>query len=143
MQGEMHQRMMPNCEHSMATCRDAVVEGLTAFVFGIVTQQSRPEFKWKIDDQSGQITVQPLIGNVTAATVWVATTLSTTRRDFRLVALQPDGKPGLQAIPWLPYKLTVQPDGTYVTNIPLPDKGWRGFFVELQYPAPGGEFEPC
>jgi hypothetical protein len=101
MQGEKHFIMVPDAEHSEATGILEILPAIATFLNAVLDQQPRPEFKWEIDDTSGDITLQlpPTATDVEAAFgvaagrklqgvhMWHATTCNDKRRDFRVVNL--------------------------------------------------------
>jgi len=102
-------------------------------------QDVAPEFTWVIDyNNTGNITVTVPFTNPQPSEVvmWIADSVPHGgRRDFRLIGGYPN--PGLQDVPWFPYKLEAQhPGNVWVAAPEAPATGWRGFFCSLKFPGP-------
>lgn len=116
--GEKYLRVVPNTKHSLqgSDARDSIV----AYYNAILTGRERPKFTWKIEDD-GAIRVQtndkPLHVNL-----WQAT--NPNARDFRLDTI---GKA------YTSTPVEAAGDGAYVARVPVPEKGWTAYFVELVY----------
>jgi len=139
MPGPKHFLENPNAEHSCATAVIQILGSVSAFVNGFFDSDPAPEFSWVIDyNNTGNITVTVPFGNVqpTEVVMWVADSVPhANRRDFRLIGGYPN--PGLQDVPWFPYKLQAQsPGNVWVAAPEAPATGWRGFFVALFFPGP-------
>ncbi|PIK49438.1 putative autocrine proliferation repressor protein A [Apostichopus japonicus] len=69
-----------------------------------------------------------------------ATTLSSERRDFRLVRAKAinSTEPVLQPVLYKPFHTSNPSKGTYVAEVFKPVLGWTCFFVVAEYPGPRG-----
>ncbi|UCD29116.1 MAG: PhoPQ-activated pathogenicity-related family protein [Planctomycetota bacterium] len=116
--GEKHLRYVPNTDHGISD-PDAA-NSIVRFYSAILDNQTRPQYSWTIQsDHSIRVeTVDP----PTAVNLWQADSSDT--RDFRLETIGPT---------WSSSNLTDQGGGVYIGQVPEPDVGWRGFFVELIY----------
>jgi PhoPQ-activated pathogenicity-related protein len=115
--GPTYQRYVPNGDHGLDGT-DAP-ESLTAFYGSVLTAAPRPEYKWKLKkDGSIRVTTKtkPL-----AVKLWQATNPDT--RDFRKELIGPA---------WTSTDLEGK-DGVYIGQVPVPEKGWTAFLVELTY----------
>lgn len=87
--GEKHLLITPNAEHSMATNILAVASSLNTYMRSIQSgHQSRPNFNYTYDPQTGEIAVQMLETNQVLpkkVSLRFAQTLTKKRRDFRWV----------------------------------------------------------
>jgi PhoPQ-activated pathogenicity-related protein len=124
--GEKYLRYVPNAGHGLDDT-DAL-ESLIAFMYSVVYDKPRPRFAWgRGDDGALVVEAEDLPDEVR---LWYAT--NPNARDFRVDIL---GKV------WTSVILT--PEGgsnRFVGNVPMPEKGWTAYFVELMYkdraPAP-------
>ncbi|MFC2125238.1 PhoPQ-activated pathogenicity-related family protein [Bacteroidota bacterium] len=117
--GEKHVRYVPNSGHSLRET-DAV-ETLIAFYSEILEDKVRPDYQWNISDQT--IHVETDMENPPAEVkLWYAENKET--RDFRLDIIGQT---------WKDSTLIVSPDGKYAVNLPVPEEGWKAYFVELTY----------
>ncbi|CAF0927767.1 unnamed protein product [Didymodactylos carnosus] len=138
MKGIFHQRMMPNCEHSLTECRPDTMAGIQAWLITLLSNDSFPRFKWSIANGNGTITVQPESGILSNVLMWYAHTLSSEIRDFREYRMGtggPDSPPIYQPIQWFSQQLKPNQDGTYTAWMTIPDSGWTGLYVEMRYTA--------
>ena len=83
-----------------------------------------PQFSWTLQGSNSIRVVAG--GSPTAVKLWQAA--NPTARDFRLETIGPV---------WQSTALTNQGAGVYVGTVPVPNQGWRAFFVELTYPGSG------
>jgi len=123
--GETLLRMVPNADHGLRGT-DAP-DTLLAFHDSIVRGKPRPRYSWDVRGD-GSIVVKTADKPVEVL-LWQAT--NPDARDFRVDTI---GKT------WTSSPLEDQGGGTYVANVPAPEKGWTAFLVELTYdigaPAP-------
>ncbi|HVS62426.1 MAG TPA: PhoPQ-activated pathogenicity-related family protein [Thermoanaerobaculia bacterium] len=119
--GEKHLRYVPNSEHSM---RDTdAQESLIAFFHAIVEDFPRPEVNWTRDRERMVVTAS---ATPTAVLLWQAENPET--RDFRVDTI---GRS------WSSSPLVAGEDGSWTAEVATPASGWRAFFVELTFDAPG------
>jgi len=152
LQGETYRLMVANAEHSMATGLLDLLPGVQSFYLSLLTNSARPQFNWTIGND-GTITAYAST-KPSLVVMYTATTFDAERRDFRLIKGNTPADPckfipvkvfGSACInPVLWFGETVAPvssDGgvyKYVASQPLPDAGWRGFFLEFFFPGPKG-----
>lgn len=160
--GEKHLMIAQNAEHSMATGIVELVKALSCFASSVFRNGARPEFTWVADLVQGTITVKIPDQFVKGAKVVLrhATTLSSTRRDFRwaIAAQNTSGKPSCtlptigpikldgsdicaNPIIWWGTDVAETSPGTFVAQIPKAKKGWTGAFVEVMFPSDTGLVE--
>jgi PhoPQ-activated pathogenicity-related protein len=129
-----YRMMVPNAEHSLAENVPFLIAGMQGFVAGLLyNDPSPPQPTWKIQSDGSIHFFPGSNGNLTAVTMWSASTISTTRRDFRLVIQGPNGKPTLQLVLWKSTSLAPQADGSYIASMPTPSQGWVGFYIVANY----------
>jgi len=131
--GEKYLNIMANAEHSLATAYPDVASCISGFYYLIITNTRRPSFEYQIikSNQTASIIVKTH-DTPFEVTMWYATTISSTLRDFRLV-ICPQIPQCIQPVFWWPETLQQQPDGTYVATMNAPDYGWTGFQVEMKW----------
>ena len=110
-------RYVPNTGHGLN--QDAVI-GAATFYNAILKNQVLPKFSWTIQDDHS-IVVSPTDIPL-KATLWQST--NPFARDWRQTYTDTF---------WTSTQLTLQPDGTFVGNVPIPANGATAFFVELTY----------
>eukprot|EP01132_Coremiostelium_polycephalum_P005292 gene5292-6589_t len=137
MQGESHLRLVPNAEHSLIGHQTDILLSIVSFLNLIIHNQPRPQFNWNITynpDNSATITMTVPPGSIlpTKVKAWTAVTESTTRRDFRLITCA-DPTKCVQFVLWIPSSIPQSSPGVYTVTMKVPNKGWRGFFLEASY----------
>jgi PhoPQ-activated pathogenicity-related protein len=117
-----------------------VAQSIEAFAVSVFGGDVRPKFAWNIDNPNGTITAKQIGGPQadSKATLWTATTLGASRRDFRLIALGSNGKPAVQPILWTSTTIEQAADGSWTAPCPQPANGWRACYLALQAPARSG-----
>ncbi|HVS14560.1 MAG TPA: PhoPQ-activated protein PqaA family protein [Thermoanaerobaculia bacterium] len=141
MPDEKHLRYVPNAKHDLegSNARD----GILAWYRTILEGAPRPRLDWTIAEDG---TIEVRLGGAVGAAgggegsgagatpapravrVWQAT--NPERRDFRLDTIGPS---------WTSEPLEPVEPGVYRASLPAPERGWRAFFVELEYDGPGPE----
>lgn len=117
--GEKHLRYVPNSEHSMR--ETDVLETLIAFYYGILNNQKRPEWSWKVEN--GTILIQTNEAFAPkAVTLWQAN--NPDARNFQVDAI---GRAYESS------SIPLSEDGRYAISIDQPAKGFSAFFVELTF----------
>jgi len=87
--GEMHLLMVHNAEHSLVTGLPEVVQGISSYLAGILTNTPRPLMTWTIEqDANGGTTTVFCSETPTKVIVRYADTLDDKRRDWRLLTGQ-------------------------------------------------------
>ncbi len=115
---------LPNTGHGFDGQEEYAIQSLIAFYQAILDDYDLPQFSWE-RSENGTITVSTQ-DNPTMVRLWKAT--NPTQRDFRNYVV------GSSA--WSSVELVDQGGGVYITDVPLPENGWTGFFVELVYDNP-------
>jgi len=140
MQGPTYMRIVQDAEHSLALHAIDLFMGVQAFVSSIVFDAKRPEFSWtrECNTENGTIVIKTDPNNPpTAVTMWHARTLSTERRDFRLLAQGVDQSIVPQPVFWLWEDVKADGNGVYTAYKDKGDGyGWEAFFVELMWNGP-------
>jgi len=90
--GETHLLICPNAEHTFLTNAGCVLSAATALVKSIAsgkTLTDRPRFSYNYNNVTGELSVK-IPEKFEAASVWLrkAETLSSIRRDFRIIRLE-------------------------------------------------------
>jgi len=145
LQGDKYLRMVPNAEHSLTPYPALIINNIANFALYIKHGDPIPSLKETIfySNTTASISVTPS-QPPTEATLWYGTTISKTRRDFRLVICSklPDC---LQPVFWLPQTLKPAANGSYTASVSVPwDGGWTGFVIVLSYKSKysaGGWFD--
>ncbi len=119
LKGEKHLAYIPNAGHSLDNS-DAM-QILLGFYKRILTDQPRPEYTWEVSDSQIKVSVDPENPPVEVK-LWEAT--NTEARDFRIDVFGPG---------WKDTVLPTAENGVYEIPISVPEKGWKGQFVELTY----------
>jgi len=124
LEGEKHLRYVPNTGHSLS--ESDALQTFIAFYYGIVNDRPRPTFDWRVENDTIYISTSTDMppSNIT---LWQA--YNPEARDFRLPVL---GKA------YRASHIPLESDGKYQISVPVPDEGWRAFFVELTF----GDFAP-
>jgi PhoPQ-activated pathogenicity-related protein len=122
--GEKYLRYVPNTDHSLKGS-DA---GESAFAFyeAIIACRPRPQFSWRFE-ADGSIAVDTEIQPI-SANLWQAT--NPNARDFRFEAIGPAYRPS---------PLEACGEGKYRARVPVAERGWTAYFVELSF-ASGSRF---
>ena len=120
LKGEKYLRYMPNTDHGLAP---EAYFNMASFYNAILNNTPRPQFSWTKTDDGGlevQCTTPP-----TKVLLWEA--FNPTERDFRMESI---GKA------WT--STTVEPTegGVYRAAPNAPEKGWRAFLLEMEFPNP-------
>lgn len=116
--GEKHLCYVPNADHSLDGSN--ALDTLIAFHYAIAHKLDRPEFSWEFN---GNDTIR--VHSKTppeSVTLWQA--INADARDFRVDTIGKTYRPS-----------SVQSDGngTYLASVEKPEKGWKAYFVQLQF----------
>jgi len=148
--GGSYLTFVPNTDHLFEGHRIRVFNQLTSFYLTFYEKQPAPSLKWVLGRNAthGNITATVDISNGVVpmkATVYAATTLSSTRRDFRLFALS-GSAPVPNLVMWFTQAFSSsQPNPTtlvYTATFANPSSGWTGFYFEISFPGPNGSALP-
>ncbi len=113
-------RYVPNTDHSLGGSTAAFV-ALQVFYESILAAEPLPDFSWTTGP-GPKIRVQT-VDQPSAVRLWQAT--NPVNRDFRLYGTGPV---------WTSTPLAEEGGGTYIGRVTRPATGFRGFFVELEFP---------
>ena len=120
LQGETYLRYVPNADHGLGGTD--VGESIAAWYHAVLNGAVRPRFSWRVEDD-GTIHVQA-IDAPSEVRLWQASNAEA--RDFRKQTL---------GDAWTSTVLTETEGGTYVGQVPAPERGWTAYLVELTYPS--------
>jgi hypothetical protein len=117
------------------------VSSIVGFYKHFLTGSPLPQFSWVLDQDKGTITVN-CTDMPSRVKFYHARTLSSTRRDFRLIIGGPNCSadsctPAVQPIIWWKTDLVPSPQGVIVAQIPPPPYGWAAGFVQLEFDREG------
>jgi len=135
MPGEKYLRVIPNCEHSLIGHDYFTLLQVAEFINRLVNGTLPGTLQSTIiySNTTASIIVKPPIP-AASVTVWQATTLSETRRDFRLIICGDLNNPAcFQPVFWIPANLHPNADGTYSASMNAPSSRWIGFMIEVEY----------
>jgi PhoPQ-activated pathogenicity-related protein len=141
MPGEMHFRIMENCEHSLATCVPDVLESLLTFHLSVMRNYTRPVYKFDLQGDSITLRVAPEHVQPVEVNKWSCVSPTNTSRDIRwAICKQPcdpfNFKPTERLI--MSQKETLQPTSPGVwtaTQSAHPDGNWTTYFIEVKFPG--------
>jgi len=144
--GPKYLRYGPNVGHSLGIVDDPstfidLVGSLMGFYYSILYNHPRPQYSWSLE---GYDTIRVNGGTSPApssAKLWQAHVLPTNQngqsiadpngaRDFRIETMRRNGWS------WTGSPLTHLGTGVFEGKIAIPQTGWTGFFIEIEYPAP-------
>ena len=118
--GEKHMAYFPNTGHGFSGEETNLLENLFTFYQIILDDTELPEYSWiRQDDGSLVVECQTTPSEVN---LWQA--VNPTARDFRDYVV---------GDPWSSTPLSDQGGGVYIAEAILPEAGWKGMFVELQF----------
>jgi len=150
LQGETHFLLCQNAEHSMFSAVLEALDGVTNFLTAVIYNRARPTMYWDRDFNSSTITLRTS-ERPTKVVARVASTLSTTRRDFRWVigGNDPCAFPNIpvpsqgicvQPILWaeVPLNASDSSGRLYQYTSDVPATGWRGVFLEAYFQTNNG-----
>lgn len=122
LQGQKHLLYLPNTGHLITP--DMYQETVIAYLQFLLTGTPLPTYDWKVENNNLIVTSKekPLYVNL-----WQAH--NPNARDFRVMTI---GKN------WKSSRLEPQADGSYKAPLPLPEKGWSAYYLEMVYPSPEG-----
>jgi len=117
--GEKYMRYVPNSDHGMGGTDVPLT--ILAYYNALINNVSRPRFAWNVDGDG--VTHVKTIDTPTSVLLWQAT--GPDARDFRKERL------GAKAYSSTP--LSDEGGGVYTATVPVPEKGWTAYFVELTF----------
>jgi PhoPQ-activated pathogenicity-related protein len=148
LQGPKLLNIIPDAEHSLATGIIDAATSASAFFYLVRSGTPLPKYGWQLFKSNGTgAGAQParIVVDVDAASrpnlvgvqMWKANTISTKRRDFRLITCRDLSMGGcFQPVIWWPTRLHESAPGQYVATSDAPLAGWSGFLIELQFEYP-------
>lgn len=131
--------MVPNAEHSLDTGILTVLNGVSGFYYSILHDKSIPNLSWRIERFADRTTLS-VATSVTPSLALIrqATTLSSERRDFRLITgkencsfIVVENKYCLQPVIWGVQLLTPEQQMKYTLKEAKP---YTGFLMEMTFP---------
>ncbi len=123
LKGEKHLQYVPNSGHDVRET-DAL-QNMISFYASILDDIPRPKYDWGVTEMGFTLQTDPnqkLIG----IKLWQAH--NTEARDFRIDVLGPQ---------WTSSDIPINESGNYEISLETPEKGWKGYFVELSYGGKG------
>ncbi|XP_071814910.1 autocrine proliferation repressor protein A-like [Apostichopus japonicus] len=141
MQGPTYLRIHANAEHTFVYHNLNLMEELSAFMMSVMENVPFPQLSWDRYENATHGIIK-FLTDLTPISVraYQATTLSSERRDFRLVRAKAinSTEPVLQPVLYKPFHTSNPSKGTYVAEVFKPVLGWTCFFVVAEYPGPRG-----
>jgi len=134
--GPKYLRIVPNSEHSLEGHATDIGLAVNAFYHMVITNKKLPDFSWKQTKlpNGGAILNVTTIEKPSTVKLWHANTISSTRRDFRLIICDNLKNPAcLQPVVWTEMTLQDSGNGVYTAQLSPPPTGWTGFLIELNY----------
>lgn len=138
MEGPTYVNMLPNAEHSCAGHELQLLFNIKAFYVSVMKGFPLPKVSWVFGSTAtGGIIDVTMDTRPILVRYFHAATLSTTRRDFRLLIKGPNG-PTPQGVLWGHANATRVSDTHYQARVDKPYQGWRAFFIQMTFPGPDG-----
>jgi len=119
--GEKHLMYVPNSGHNVF--HSDALQNLTAFYASVLDHTPRPDYTWEIVGDAFKIKTGTAY-KPTSIKLWQAH--NPEKRDFRMDILGPG---------WTATDVPMNDSGTYEIALSTPDKGWKGYFLEIIYPG--------
>ncbi len=119
--GEKHLMYVPNSGHNVSNS-DAL-QNLTAFYASVLDNTPRPGYTWELAGDAFKINTDTV---TTPASIKLWQAHNPEKRDFRIDVFGPH---------WTSTEVPINKNGTYEITLSAPDKGWKGYFVEITYPG--------
>ena len=118
--GEKHMAYFPNTGHGFSGEETNLLQNLFVFYQAALDNTDLPEYSWS-RQEDGSLIVEC---ETTPSEIKVWQAVNPTARDFRDYVV---------GDPWSSTPLSDQGDGVYIAEAILPEAGWKGMFVELQF----------
>jgi PhoPQ-activated pathogenicity-related protein len=138
LQGPKFLRVVPDAEHSLIGHELDLTFTIATFFHLVVDKRPIPTISWNFTitpEGTGVITATSDV-EPTEVLMFHATTISTTRRDFRLITCGAVNASCIQPILWFPTTLSDQGGYTYVATMDPPEKGWKAFMIQFDFEYP-------
>jgi len=137
--GKTWRLIVPNAEHSLETGLITTIEGVSGFYYAILHEKPIPDLHWIVEKFPGQTTLRAQLSqDPSLVLARKATTLTETRRDFRLVIsgenctfFKIKGKYCIQPVLWSVELLEWDRDITYTVKDAKP---YTAFLLEFTFP---------
>ncbi len=118
--GEKHMAYFPNTGHGFSGEETNLLQNLFVFYQAALDNTDLPEYSWS-RQEDGSLIVEC---ETTPSEIKVWQAVNPTARDFRDYVV---------GDPWSSTPLSDQGGGVYIAEAILPEEGWKGMFVELQF----------
>jgi len=119
--GEKHVQYVPNYGHDLS--ESDALPNMIAFYASVLNEIPRPKYEWSIEGEKILITTDP---NQKPVSIKLWSAHNEEARDFRIYVLGPK---------WTSTEILVNESGRYEVEIQEPEKGFKGYFVEITYPG--------
>nr|XP_002128778.1 autocrine proliferation repressor protein A [Ciona intestinalis] len=143
MKGPMYVNMLPNAEHSCVGHELQLMFNIKAFYVSVMKGKKLPQATWTLYNTATGGGIDVTLDTVpTLIRAWSVTSISSKRRDFRLlrgnttdVSAQPIVQPNI----WHHSNVTSIGHLKYRAEFDTPLFGrWRAFFIQMTFPASDG-----
>lgn len=142
-------KRIPNCDHSLRNHNIALYSAIQTFFLSIFSKTPKPlpSFTWSFNNNPTHGVIKCIVDTTAGPTPslvkgWSATTLSSTKRDFRAYILDPKNpsQPIANPVLWVATEKDIVKEEmpgkiVYTYSIPKPSSKWIGFFIELSFPS--------
>lgn len=125
--GENHIRYVPNTDHSLTSPDGSYTDALASLLTwygGVLYGLPRPSIEWQRTEQGVTVVAFP---PPMLAKLWRAT--NPEARDFRRDTI---------GAAWQSELVIGDGNGVFTIDVPPPESGWTGYYLELLYPGAGG-----
>jgi PhoPQ-activated pathogenicity-related protein len=119
--GEKHLMYVPNSGHDVS--ESDALQSMTAFYASVLDNTPRPDYTWELAGDVFKIKTD-VASKPAQIKLWQAHNTET--RDFRIDVFGPK---------WTSTDVPLNDQGNYEITLSSPEKGWKGYFVEITYPG--------
>ena len=119
--GEKHVQYVPNFGHDVS--KSDALQNLTAFYASVLDKTPRPSYTWELAGDIFKIKTD-LTNKPSSIKLWQAH--NPEKRDFRIDIFGPG---------WTSTDVPLKDNGMYEISLAVPEKGWKGYFVEITWPG--------
>jgi len=143
MKGPIYVNMLPNAEHSCAGHELQLLFNIQAFYTSVFKNYTLPNATWFMYNTANGGGIDVTVSTTpTLIRSWSASTVSTERRDFRLLkgnTTDPSSRPLLQPNIWHAQDVKQVGPLKYRAEYDYPLLGgWKAFFIQMTFPGPNG-----
>jgi len=142
MEGPTFVNMLPNAEHSLAGHELQLLFAVKAFYLSAFKGFTFPNATWfRYNTANGGGIDVTLNTKPTLIRAWSASTISSERRDFRLLkanTTDPFARPLVQPNIWRQSDVQQVGPLKYRAEFDFPFFGWKAFFIQMTFPGPNG-----